>query len=49
VPEYEVVDEVNQSDLVIEASSLVRAVPMKETSSFYDIGYRTKKVLLSNL
>ena len=27
---------------------LLRAVPMKETSSFYNIGYRTKKVLLSN-
>ena len=26
----------------------VRAVPMKETSSFYNIGYRTKKVLFSN-
>ena len=26
---------------------ILRAVPMKKTSSFYNIGYRTKKVLLS--
>ena len=27
----------------VGAVALVRAVPMKETSSFYNIGYRTKK------
>jgi hypothetical protein len=32
----------------IYISLTLRAVPMKETSSFYNIGYRTKKVLLSN-
>ena len=26
----------------------MRAVPMKKTSSFYNIGYRTKKILFSN-
>ena len=28
--------------------TLLRAVPIKKTSSFYNIGYRTKKVLLFN-
>jgi len=28
---------------------VIRAVPIKETNSFYNIGYRTKKVLLFNL
>ena len=42
----------HSASLLISRASIylwyIRAVPMKETSSFYNIGYRTKKVLFSN-